>query len=93
MVKGTWVGGEIVLKAYGYIGNSEEMVELKELTIKCDIDEIDKMISFLKITKQRHEYFADSGEVAHTHYRDWDKEWESEELDVIITTDYENDNE
>jgi len=45
MVKGTWVGGKIVLKAYGYIGNYEELVELKELTITAK-----------RVLKERGEY-------------------------------------
>lgn len=76
------------MKAYGYEEDGEICLELEEATLICSIEEIEKLIVFLQMVKERHKDISKEVdfESCHTHYRDWDKEWEDSSSDFIIVT-------
>ncbi|MDO5539020.1 MAG: hypothetical protein Q4F83_02945 [Eubacteriales bacterium] len=70
-----------------YCSEGNKSIKLKEITMICTTEEIKKLENFFRITWERHRKFSDldSDEVYHTHYQDWDKEWD-EEHDIIVVT-------
>ena len=68
MVGETWVEGELILmKIYGYKKESDDFIELKEVSIECSIDTLDKVIDFLKQTRKLHNSVKDKTEICHSH--------------------------
>ena len=71
--------------------------ELAEITVVCDIDELEKLTDFLKeelvamtnyLNKVKNEPESVAGETvySHSHYRLWDKQWKNGAPDFIIAT-------
>jgi len=73
------------MKVYGYENNSDNLLELNEVTLKCSIDELDLIIEFLNVVKKEHQLYAT--ELCHSHFQDWYKEWKSEMTDIIVVTE------
>ena len=71
---------------YGYEKNSEDLLKLEEASILCNLTELEKIISFLQDVKREHEKVKSKIEISHSHYRDWDKEWDKSSSDLIIAT-------
>ncbi len=78
------------MKAYGYDRANEEAeapMELKEVSLQCTTEQLDKMISFLNYVREhsvKHPVQYKEGECDHFHYRDWLKTWTKKESDFII---------
>ena len=75
---------------YGWKKDDESELlplELKEATLLCTKDEIDKLIHFLNDIKKEIEQTPciDMKEDWHWQYRDWFEEWTEEEGDFIIS--------
>lgn len=71
---------------YGYEKDSEDLLKLEEASILCSVTELEKIICFLIEVKKEHEKIASNIEICHSHYRDWDKEWDKSSSDLIIAT-------
>jgi predicted alpha/beta hydrolase len=77
------------MKGYGYPIDDEEMeapIPLKEITLVCSVDEIERIIGFLSHVKKTHKEIMGISDYTHSHYRDWDKTWSKKEVDFIIST-------
>ncbi len=44
----------IVVKVFGYQKDSENLIELQEVSFQSDITELDKIIKFLQNVKEQH---------------------------------------
>ena len=75
----------IPMKIFGYQKDSEELMELEEISIQSDIAELDKIIEFLQYVKKQHRGIKE-GEFCNSHFRDWDIEWKSGSPDIIVVT-------
>lgn len=64
----------------------EDLIELSEVTLKVSIDELDKIISFFKEVREKHASTEVKEGFCHSHYRDWDKNWETDSPDIIVVT-------
>ena len=78
--------GEIEVKVFGYQNDSEELIELEEVSFKGNIRELDKLIKFLQQAKEQHSKVIGEVEMCHSHYRDWDTEWNPGTTDIIVVT-------
>lgn len=74
------------IKAFGYQYDSENLIELQEVTFMLDKIELEKIIKFLQQVKEEHSKINNETEYCHSHYRDWDTEWKDETADFIIVT-------
>lgn len=87
MVRRTWLERKlIIMQVCGYKRNSDDYVELREASLICSIDEIEKMIKFMQYVKERHSKGAGEEGIYYSHYRDWDKTWNPESTDIIAIT-------
>ena len=77
------------MKLFGYEKDSDKLIELQEATFLSDIEELDKLIEFLKDVKEKHCKVVEKTELCHSHYRDWDVEWKDCSPDIIIATSFE----
>lgn len=78
--------GEIVLRVFGYQKDSEELIELQEVSFQSDIEGLDKIIKFLHEVKEQHSKVIDEVEQCHSHFRDWDIDWKVGSTDIIVVT-------
>ena len=74
------------MKVFGYQKDSEELIELQEVTFQSNITELDKMIKFLSEVKKQHSKVIGEVKLCHSHYRDWDVDWNPDSTDVIVVT-------
>jgi hypothetical protein len=87
MVKWKWVESEgLIMKVFGYQKDSEDLIELQEVSFQCNITELDKVIQFLQNVKEQHGKVIDEVELCHSHFRDWDVEWKADSTDIIVVT-------
>ena len=77
---------EIVMKVYGYQKDSEDLIELQEVSFQSDISGIDKLIKFLQEVKEQHSKVIGEVELCHSHFRDWDVDWKADSTDIIVVT-------
>ena len=63
------------MKIFGYQNDSENLLKLEEVSISCNIEELDKIVKFLYEVKNKHAAVADKTDVCHSHFRDWDLTW------------------
>jgi hypothetical protein len=82
--------GKIEMKVFGYQYDSEDLIELQEVSILGSIRELDKMIKFLQEVKEQHSKVSDEVELCHSHFRDWDTEWKEGTTDIIVITTSKN---
>jgi hypothetical protein len=76
------------MKVYGYSENGDFIAKLKEVTLDCNIEEIENLINFLKDVKEKHAKVAQKTDYCHSHFRDWEKDWQPNFSDVIILTNF-----
>ncbi|SMD16455.1 hypothetical protein [Sporomusa malonica] len=74
------------MKVFGYQKDSEILIELQEVTFQSDIKELDKIIKFLLNVKEQHSKVTVKEELCHSHFRDWDIEWQANSTDIIVVT-------
>lgn len=74
------------MKVFGYQKDSEDLIELQEISLQSDITELDKIIKFLQNVKEQHSKVIDGVELCHSHFRDWDVEWKPGSTDIIVVT-------
>ena len=73
------------MKVHGYKNTEDDkLLSLNEASIYCTIEELEKLINFLKYVKD--EFLKDDNfkYQCHEHYRDWDNNWTKESSDIII---------
>jgi hypothetical protein len=80
--------GEPVMKVFGYQFDSEELIELKEVSFETNIEEIDIIINFFQHVKDQHSKAFGKTELCHSHFRDWYTEWKAGTADVIVVTTF-----
>jgi hypothetical protein len=71
----------------GYPIDNDELevpIYLREFTLTCSIEELEKLIEFLSFTKETHKKALELGNYVHSHYRDWDKTWTEKQTDFIV---------
>ncbi|MYL35641.1 hypothetical protein GLW05_18860 [Pontibacillus yanchengensis] len=78
------------MKVFGYQKDSENLMELQEVSFQSDIKELDKIIKFLQDVKEQHSKVMGEGEICHSHFRDWDSEWKVGSTDIIVATTKNN---
>ncbi|WP_300304554.1 hypothetical protein [Anaerosolibacter sp.] len=74
------------MKVFGYQKDSEELIELQEVSFQSDIRELDKIIEFLQEVKEHHSKVIGEVELCHSHFRDWDVGWKAGSTDIIVVT-------
>ena len=74
------------MQVAGYKKCSDEYVELQEASLVCGLEELEKVICFLQYVKEKHGTEIMKIEYCHSHYRDWDKSWNTESTDIIVIT-------
>lgn len=79
------------MRVFGYKKNKKKLLELKEVTFQCTIEELDKIIEFFSEVKSQHSKVIGKTEMCHSHYQDWDDKWTSKNPDVIIATTHMKD--
>lgn len=76
------------MKAFGYEKEKKKLLKLSEVTLECDLEEIDKIIEFLITVKESHDAVKEKTDMCHSHFRDWDKKWNENQSDIIIVTKF-----
>lgn len=74
------------MKVFGYQYDSEDLIELQEVSFQGNITELDKLIKFLQQVKEQHSKVSGEVELCHSHFRDWDSDWNNGIADIIIVT-------
>jgi hypothetical protein len=74
------------MKVYGYCDHGDDLIELKEVSFQSSIEELDILIKFLQDVKEQHRNVMGETDMCHTHFRDWNKEWQIGSTDIIIVT-------
>lgn len=74
------------MEVFGYQKDSENLIELQEVSFQSDIKELDKIIKFLQKVKEEHSKIIGEVEICHSHFRDWDVEWKAGSTDFIVVT-------
>jgi len=74
------------MKIYGYQKDDDTLLKLEEMSLQCTIEELEKIIVFLKKVKMEHEKVSSGANICHSHWRDWDLTWTEGEPDIIIVT-------
>ena len=83
----------MIISGYKRNGTNDKPYCLKEVTIACRIEELEKIILFLETVKKEHESVRGQAPSCHSHYRDWDKEWMPDSTDIIVATLFQTDEE
>lgn len=78
------------VKVYGYQYESEDLIELQEVSFQGDLKELEKLITFLQLVKEQHSKVSGETDFCHSHFRDWDTEWKDGAADIIVVTTFEN---
>ncbi len=75
------------MNIYGYEKDNEndKLLELQDVTVKCDMTELNKLIEFLLYVKESHSKIEVG--LCHSHFRDWNNEWHSGMADIIVVTE------
>jgi len=68
------------MNIYGYKKESDELLELSEISLECSIEELDSIIDFLKYAKDLK--IKNKDKYGHEHFKDWAKE--EKLVDIII---------
>lgn len=76
------------MKVFGYQKESELLSELREVSFKCTIEELEKLIDFLEQAKVEHSRVEGKTDLCHSHLRDWDETWEKGNPDVIVVSTF-----
>ncbi len=74
------------MKVFGYQKDSEELIELQEVTFQSDIEGLNKIIKFLHEVKEQCSKVVGEVDLCHSHFRDWDVDWKAGSTDIIIVT-------
>ena len=54
---------------------------LSEVTIECTASELDRLVRFLEYAREEYMGFDGYG---HLHLRDWDRDWTTDESDLMV---------
>lgn len=68
------------MNIYGYTKQSDELLKLSEISLKCSVNELDDIIDFLKYVKEEKIKYKD--EFGHEHFKDWIKK--SDIVDIVV---------
>ena len=76
------------MKIFGYQKDSDKLLNLNEMTIQCDVNELDRMIIFLNEVKTKHSAIYGKTDMCHSHLRDMDLQWKNGDPDIIVVTKF-----
>lgn len=76
------------MKLFGYQRDGDKLLELEEVSIQCDIKELEQIIHFLSKVKEEHAAVANMTSMCHSHFKDWNPAWQNGEADIIIVTKF-----
>lgn len=76
------------MRVYGYQKDSEELIELGEVTFVSNIEGLEKIIEFFQEVKAQHSRVANGTDMCHSHLRDWDFAWKKGTIDIIVATTF-----
>lgn len=76
------------MKIFGYQKDGENLLKLEEVSIECNIEELENIAKFLCEAKNNHAAVADKTDMCHSHFRDWDSTWKKGEADLIVVTKF-----
>lgn len=82
--------GEFKMRVFGYQCDSEDLIELQEVSFQGDIRELDKVIKFFQQVKEQHSKISGRVESCHSHFRDWDTEWNKGTTDIVVVTTFDS---
>ena len=77
------------MQIYGYQKNSETLMDLEEVSLKCTLEELEKIVGFLSKALEEHAGVVDRNDICHSHFRDWDSTWREGNPDLIIVTTHD----
>lgn len=80
------------MKVYGYQKNSDDLLKLNEVSFECNIEEVDEIIKFFQYVKEEHGKVRLETDICHSHLRDWKDAWNSDMPDVIVVTNFNENN-
>lgn len=87
MASGKWMEyRRTIMKVYGYENDSEDLIELGEVSIMASISEVKNLLNYLENVINEHSKVVGQKEMHHSHLRDWDENWESGQPDIVIVT-------
>jgi hypothetical protein len=78
------------MKAFGYMRGEQEAeqpLELQEIALSLSADEIEVLIAFLQNSKMRFAASCPTPGQSHLHLRDWWKDWNTTDSDLIVVYD------
>lgn len=65
-------------------GPEDEAIDLETITITCTLDELNRMLLFVKGLKRAYDQGRKKAEMCYSHFRDWDEEWTGDMPDIAI---------
>ena len=77
------------MKFFGYQKDDDKLLELKEVSLQCNLDELDEIIGFLDKVKTEHAMASGKTDLCHSHFRDWKSSRNREEPDFIVVTKFD----
>ena len=76
------------MRIFGYQKDSDKLLNLNEMTIQCDVNELDRIIVFLNEVKTKHSTVSEKTDMCHSHLRDIDLQWKNGDPDIIVVTKF-----
>ena len=73
---------------FGYEKDSDRLLKLEEVSLQCNLDELEEVINFLKTVKIEHPSVMDKTDMCHSHFRDWKVGWNNCDPDFIIVSQF-----
>lgn len=71
---------------FGYQRNDERLLELEEVSLQCNLEELEELIVFLNEVKKEHSAVKNETGMCHSHFKDWKSKWNKEDTDFIVVT-------
>ena len=76
------------MQIYGYQKKVDTLINLKEVSLQCTLEELDDIISFLIKSSEEHADVIGKASMCHSHFRDWNSTWKQGNPDIIVVTTY-----
>lgn len=88
MIHGFKSNRKAAMRAFGYTkgdNESEEPIELREVTMRCSVDDLRRLRAFLeKVITERSAGGSLDKCPGHEHFRDRDESWTKDEADFVV---------
>ena len=62
----------------------EDAYPLDQITITCTLDEMNRLLLFVKGLKRAYEQGRKKAEMCYSHFRDYDEDWTADMPDIAI---------